>query len=727
MTLQIELDRRLRAARKRLYTSFSIIRPIISESNPSPSSPRETINCDDTKLEKSSQIPTAQSLCFFIRITFPMFFFLTLLAFSYLLLHYISGTFQNLATLPAGAHWMPLRPPPPTTDVSLICACRNRHRILQTTLSSYLSIPSLSEIILVDWSSNPPYGSTIYLQSYLSDNRVKVVRVENESSLSYARAYNVGMSAARGRWYFGIDCDIKLVRDIISDHLPKSNMKETSNGENFWTAHESILHDAYEGSLQHSLLVPRDPFLAAEGFDERISTMTEGIRSLTKRLEENGLHRKTLNRDAFDSMIENDDTTQNDACFSEEISKHMDAALLFRTRPNVWNRMHASRYKTLRSEMNRITRIEGYLRTPLLGAELPLRMITNERRKVLERLLHEKDIPLGLLSTLSGVQLERLSQDLRKEDRQLLVIQVEYSLAHRLLAMGSGIIAGRARNRVVVIIWEVNRECGGGLYDIFDERSLGRHVIVGEQKLKSVGDIAGDSAWENWIIRNENEKRMNKQDEEMIKGKHVYIKASDVIGLKEGWNDMSRIFKDLVISNQVRQLLKSRQECSKSIGIHMEHLAEWKYLPDMDTIGDDDEVIQEISSFWKSVNSAKMISQKVNHDDQVIITGDDNDFVNEMRKLLPQVKIWSKKSCYHGDKECVQNSMADIVCLSQSRMVLGAMKDEVIDILNRWGGKVYYGGIDFGGKNYNRLSSEAKSIIEKEILKHKHKMGRKRI
>jgi hypothetical protein len=43
--------------------------------------------------------------------------------------------------------------------ISLICACKNRNEPLQISLSSWLLKKEITEIIIVDWSSDEPLAS----------------------------------------------------------------------------------------------------------------------------------------------------------------------------------------------------------------------------------------------------------------------------------------------------------------------------------------------------------------------------------------------------------------------------------------------------------------------------------------------------------------------------------------------------------------------------------------
>ena len=61
-------------------------------------------------------------------------------------------------------------------NVSLICACKNRNAPLKISLSSWLLFKEITEIIIVDWSSDE---SLRELTDW--DERIKVINVPNQT------------------------------------------------------------------------------------------------------------------------------------------------------------------------------------------------------------------------------------------------------------------------------------------------------------------------------------------------------------------------------------------------------------------------------------------------------------------------------------------------------------------------------------------------------------------
>jgi hypothetical protein len=86
--------------------------------------------------------------------------------------------------------------------ISLICACKNRNEALQIALNSWLLKKEITEIIIVDWSSDEPLASFTKL-----DKRIKVITVQNQKYFNQPQPLNLAASIATGDYILKVDCD----------------------------------------------------------------------------------------------------------------------------------------------------------------------------------------------------------------------------------------------------------------------------------------------------------------------------------------------------------------------------------------------------------------------------------------------------------------------------------------------------------------------------------------
>jgi len=86
--------------------------------------------------------------------------------------------------------------------VSLICACKNRNQALNLSLASWLNFEQITEIIIVDWSSDKPLD---YLTDL--DERIKIVRVNDQKHFNQPQPLNLAISLTTGDHILKADCD----------------------------------------------------------------------------------------------------------------------------------------------------------------------------------------------------------------------------------------------------------------------------------------------------------------------------------------------------------------------------------------------------------------------------------------------------------------------------------------------------------------------------------------
>ena len=90
-------------------------------------------------------------------------------------------------------------------NVSLICACKNRNAPLKISLSSWLLFKEITEIIIVDWSSDE---SLRELTDW--DERIKVINVPNQIYFNQPQPLNLAANIATGDYILKVDTDYIL-------------------------------------------------------------------------------------------------------------------------------------------------------------------------------------------------------------------------------------------------------------------------------------------------------------------------------------------------------------------------------------------------------------------------------------------------------------------------------------------------------------------------------------
>jgi GR25 family glycosyltransferase involved in LPS biosynthesis len=199
--------------------------------------------------------------------------------------------------------------------ISLICACKNRNEPLQITLSSWLLRPEITEIIIVDWSSNVSLAPLTKL-----DSRIKVITVQDQKYFNQPQPLNLAASIATGDYILKVDCDYifspyynffeNYQIDENSFVSGKHNIKnyEYFNGEGYVVDKDkmSLLElvdyiNSYSPIFKHLiglLFISRQNFMRVGGYNEKLGKYyAYEDDEIFHRLRVLGLEEKKLNFD----------------------------------------------------------------------------------------------------------------------------------------------------------------------------------------------------------------------------------------------------------------------------------------------------------------------------------------------------------------------------------------------------------------------------------------------
>ena len=155
-------------------------------------------------------------------------------------------------------------------NVTLICTCKNRETFLQQSLLTWRAY-GFDDIVIVDWSS----------EKSLSLSDVTVIRVEDQKVFDGAIARNLGARYAKRDYLFFVDADVKIIGNL--DLFSKLNASSFHHGD-----------FATDRHTYGTLLVAKDNFEKANGYNELMSGWGYEDDDLYRRLRELGLRETTF-------------------------------------------------------------------------------------------------------------------------------------------------------------------------------------------------------------------------------------------------------------------------------------------------------------------------------------------------------------------------------------------------------------------------------------------------
>lgn len=107
-------------------------------------------------------------------------------------------------------------------NTSLVTACKNREENLLKVLDSWLQT-DCEELIFVDWSCDVPLFETFH-EAGINDQRIKILRVEDEPRWILTHAYNVGLKRSDSSCILKLDNEHMISRDFLAVNSLAENL-----------------------------------------------------------------------------------------------------------------------------------------------------------------------------------------------------------------------------------------------------------------------------------------------------------------------------------------------------------------------------------------------------------------------------------------------------------------------------------------------------------------------
>ncbi len=169
-------------------------------------------------------------------------------------------------------------------SLDLITPCRNRAEDLKNSLPSWIACELINRIIVVDFNSSKPVIEEL---SGATNERLTVVRVEDEPLWRQGRAQNVGLALTEAQLVLKIDADVSVV-----DLHPYVEAM-ASDPTLFFTGFSK------HGTSSGLCLAPRRKLRAIGGYHDHMSGWGGDDVDIYRRLKKRGLRREIFKAESF--------------------------------------------------------------------------------------------------------------------------------------------------------------------------------------------------------------------------------------------------------------------------------------------------------------------------------------------------------------------------------------------------------------------------------------------
>mmetsp|Transcript_9185 Transcript_9185/g.18685 ORF Transcript_9185/g.18685 Transcript_9185/m.18685 type:complete len:753 (-) Transcript_9185:435-2693(-) len=594
-----------------------------------------------------------------------------------------------------------------TPGVSLVAACRNRQETLVKTFPTYLAASNISEIILVDWSSNPPLSKVL---DAFKDPRVQIIRAENESQWILSRAFNLGISFAKYETIVRLDCDHAIEPDFVAAHTLSPDDKF------FYAGNYTLARDENEVHINGAMIVSRSNFWKILGYDERIQTYGWDDEDMYTRLAKQGLIKRNLNYEKIHHALHGENARRQDGVEFATVETEVNRILLGQLSP--WD------FETGASEASiySIHHGMGQAKT-VTGTNKPRKVVqffTDSKRDeaydlALGRVLHDSfGVVWDLLGSLGLDQKRNLLREMSTKlhstgvQPKILIADVQHGLGNRIRALGSAMAFAKHTNRTLVVIWQADSHCNAHFPDLFQNDIVwsdrGLHWPLEE-------NIKWDSLWAKYKGYNYMEADgAGAKKGEFIKNdpeKHMYYRGAYIMECDDSlssWERDNAEIASLVPSNEVLAILeeRARDKLETRVGVHVRNMslsADVKEIDPKKEYGDD---ATRTMDYWRAKSSIENFEKKMQEmldaDPTVsfYVASDTFDVTKRLMDKFPGRVAFQPRSCDSRDLGCLKYALVDMICLAKTKVLLGSNWSSFTEAVQRMGGKnTLLAGVDF--------------------------------
>lgn len=630
-------------------------------------------------------------------------------------------------------------------SVAIIAACKNRQDTLRKVLPEWRKVNGANEIVIVDWSSDPPLKPIIDAQK---DKRIKLIRVSGEKSWVLSRAYNLAVNNTNKDFIIRTDCDYSLESDILSAH----DLDKTLEG--FYSGNWNLARDENEVHLNGAMIFNRKNFLSVGGYDERIQTYGWDDEDLYNRLSSRKLKKLNISYDHVSHVSHGDKKRAQEGVKFAQVQIDLNQLLLEKL--PVWSGAEGgispSTYTSVRSS-------KGY--TELRTKTIPKSLQDSVEPKQLEesyalalgrRLADDFSIPWDILEALDSQKRENLLRKLMELQHKLdlinsgsndaqfdgikmkdppkkariFLIHAMHGLGNRMRAIASSISFCTSTARVPVLIWESDAHFSAGFDKIYDFKNL---TVVSNFKptwpfenLKKWDKSWGEFQFYNYMEMEEGAKKgeLIKNNPEM----HIYYKGAYILEAPQysSWELDNENLRKLKPVREVTNVLKKLEDegLRTAIGVHIRNRT---LAQDIKNVDFNDEYGKKASAEMEHWREQSSISNFIEEMDRIIeeedseakfyIATDTKELIPEIESRFPGKVLYIPRNCDSRDSECVVYAMIDVYALSRTRRLLGSNWSSYTEMAERLGGlKAELAGQDFGVNDKQEKPAESSADSE---------------
>lgn len=585
--------------------------------------------------------------------------------------------------------------------VSIVAVCMNRHQTLRKVLARWRTVNKTNEIIILDWSSNPPLRDIVMEHP---DPRIKFIRVNNEPEWVLSRAYNLAIRASSRSTVVRTDCDYLLAEDFVDVHpLPKSGPSR------FYAGNYRLARNANEVHLNGAVVIRRADFFKVGGYDERIQTYGWDDEDLYTRLEKVGVKKSDISYKHITHVPHDDNArAQHDVRFVQvEIDLNR---ILLENLKDDWSPVHMnkSRWSVVSNAPGVTTVIAGTKPQSLKGLNPTAKIDAAWKLALEQRLANDYQVPWDVLINLETqakkMLLKRLNLRAASQKEgvtpRILFVHCMHGLGNRLRALGSAMSFAKNTGRELVVIWETDAHISAKFEDLFDTDL----VVLPKMKVGwPFKNLARwDKLWNNFTFYNymemEGSGAIKDKFVEDHKDKHMYIKTAYVMKADTkltSWDQDNENLRSLRPVATVRERLDQlkKQGLADMVGVHIRDRTLDRDIKNVNFQSEYGDKASEEMDYWRRksshLNFIAYMKELVKEDTNTkfYVATDTVEVLSRLQKEFPGRIVTTTRDCDGRDGFCIRFAMTDLLALAGTKKILGSNWSSFTEAAERFGAK----------------------------------------
>lgn len=357
--------------------------------------------------------------------------------------------------------------------VTVLTSVMNRYESLKRSLTSWLALPEVEAVVIVDWSSSLAVKQRLE-DSGIVDSRVRVIRVEGEKRWSITRSLNAGLKTVSSDRVLKLDAD----HQISADFFRLNNLERYDFFAGDWRT-ATPLQKHTNGALYawtadlHSL----------SGWDPRIKGYGWDDSDLIERLASHGLFRKTFHRKTVRHSSHTDSARLANLGGSATLRPKQSVQL---NRIIAWNR--CPWIPELDKNPGNSTYYGPMISLGSLEETIRARTeLQNSKASSLNTKLRHFLARFGMRVTQGWRDaLRRIDARYGNRKNRVLVVHAYHGLGNRLRVLASAVLLAKVTRTKLVVVWLRDDHCKAGLKELFDYRG---EVVESEDEVEEIARL----------------------------------------------------------------------------------------------------------------------------------------------------------------------------------------------------------------------------------------------